>query len=173
MSLLTGVLQYEQLLQTFKESHKQLTSLKASSFNTADIRKDISSMEDEKDQLIKRVDRLKRKVPITDFLNALLFYVESSSILSLQVNFKFCLVSKLFSGWYTEPSIVGLHLLPNRGPDLACMTLQVALIQLLNTFTDTGIKGIFLMSCNVPHFLPLLVPNQWFFTTDQNFLYAT
>jgi len=37
-------------------------SLKASSFNTADIRKDISSMEDEKDQLIKRVDRLKRKV---------------------------------------------------------------------------------------------------------------
>jgi len=39
-----------------------LMSLKASSFNTADIRKDISSMEDEKDQLIKRVDRLKRKV---------------------------------------------------------------------------------------------------------------
>lgn len=38
--------------------------LKASSFNTADIRKDISSMEDEKDQLIKRVDRLKRKVLI-------------------------------------------------------------------------------------------------------------
>ena len=50
-------------------------SLKASSFNTADIRKDISSMEDEKDQLIKRVDRLKRKVHISDILNALLFSV--------------------------------------------------------------------------------------------------
>jgi len=56
------VWKYEQLLQSFKENHKQLMSLKASSFNTADIRKDISSMEDEKDQLIKRVDRLKRKV---------------------------------------------------------------------------------------------------------------
>jgi len=50
-------------------------SLKASSFNTADIRKDISSMEDEKDQLIKRVDRLKRKVQIAVSLNVLLFCV--------------------------------------------------------------------------------------------------
>jgi len=75
LSMATVVWQYEQLLQTFKESHKQLVSLKASSFNTADIRKDISSMEDEKDQLIKRVDRLKRKVHISDILNALLFSV--------------------------------------------------------------------------------------------------
>jgi intraflagellar transport protein 81 len=54
--------QYEQLLLSFKESHRQMTTLKASSFNTTDIKKDIASMEDEKDQLIKRVDRLKRKV---------------------------------------------------------------------------------------------------------------
>jgi len=75
LSMLAGVWQYEQLLQTFKDSHKQLMSLKASSFNTADIRKDISSMEDEKDQLIKRVDRLKRKVQIAVSLSVLLFFV--------------------------------------------------------------------------------------------------
>jgi intraflagellar transport protein 81 len=44
------------------ETHKQMVALKNSGFSTADIKKDIASMEDEKDQLIKRVDRLKRKV---------------------------------------------------------------------------------------------------------------
>jgi len=72
-------------------------SLKASSFNTADIRKDISSMEDEKDQLIKRVDRLKRKVVVVKSLDALLFCVAPVQFdHSMPVNFKFCLVSKVW-----------------------------------------------------------------------------
>ena len=57
--------QYEQLMRTFMESHKQLTALKSNGFSTADMKKDIAAMEDEKDQLIKRVDRLKRKVFIS------------------------------------------------------------------------------------------------------------
>lgn len=55
-------IQYEQLIRTFTENHKQLTALNSSGFNTADIKKDIASMEEEKDQLIKRVERLKKKV---------------------------------------------------------------------------------------------------------------
>jgi intraflagellar transport protein 81 len=50
------------MIDDFKEIHKQSETLRNSGFNTADIKKDISSMEDEKDQLIKRIDRLKRKV---------------------------------------------------------------------------------------------------------------
>ena len=49
-------------MQTFMETHKQLTALRKTGFSTSDIKKDIASMEDEKDQLIKRVDRLKKKV---------------------------------------------------------------------------------------------------------------
>lgn len=54
--------QYEELIENFKELHKQAETLKNSGYNTAEIRKDISNMEDEKEQLIKRVERLKRKV---------------------------------------------------------------------------------------------------------------
>lgn len=53
---------YEELIETFKELHKSSEGLKNSGYNTAEIRKDISNMEDEKEQLIKRVERLKRKV---------------------------------------------------------------------------------------------------------------
>ncbi|XP_052216960.1 intraflagellar transport protein 81 homolog isoform X2 [Dreissena polymorpha] len=54
--------QYEELIETFKELHKQAENLRTGGYNTGEIRKDISNMEDEKEQLIKRVDRLKRKV---------------------------------------------------------------------------------------------------------------
>ena len=46
----------------FKEIHKQSELLKTSGFNTSEIKKDIASMDDEKEQLTKRVERLKRKV---------------------------------------------------------------------------------------------------------------
>ena len=36
--------------------------MKNAGYNTSEIKKDISNMEDEKEQLIKRVERLKRKV---------------------------------------------------------------------------------------------------------------
>ena len=52
----------------FKESHKTHEALKNSGFNTTDIKKDISSMEEEREQLVKRIDRLKRKVSATNTL---------------------------------------------------------------------------------------------------------
>ncbi|XP_041356765.1 intraflagellar transport protein 81 homolog [Gigantopelta aegis] len=54
--------QYEELMDQFKDLHKQADNLKASGFNTTEIRKDISNMEDEKEQLLKRIERLRRKV---------------------------------------------------------------------------------------------------------------
>ena len=60
--------QYEELMETFKELHKQAETLKNSGFNTTEIRKDISNMEDEKEQLIKRIERLKRKVRKPDIV---------------------------------------------------------------------------------------------------------
>ncbi|KAM4617060.1 intraflagellar transport protein 81 homolog [Polymixia lowei] len=54
--------QYEELVDTFKTYHKECEQLKTSGFSTAEIRRDISAMEEEKDQLIKRVERLKKRV---------------------------------------------------------------------------------------------------------------
>ena len=54
--------QYEELMDQFKDLHKQAEKLRNSGFNTDEIRKDISNMEDEKEQLNKRIERLKRKV---------------------------------------------------------------------------------------------------------------
>ncbi|XP_073646170.1 intraflagellar transport protein 81 homolog isoform X2 [Tursiops truncatus] len=53
---------YEDLMEAFKTLHKECEQLKTSGFSTAEIRRDISAMEEEKDQLIKRVERLKKRV---------------------------------------------------------------------------------------------------------------
>uniref|UniRef100_A0A3P8RRC0 Intraflagellar transport protein 81 homolog n=1 Tax=Amphiprion percula TaxID=161767 RepID=A0A3P8RRC0_AMPPE len=45
-----------------KRYHKECEQLRTSGFSTAEIRRDISAMEEEKDQLIKRVERLKKRV---------------------------------------------------------------------------------------------------------------
>uniref|UniRef100_A0A3Q1FQA1 Intraflagellar transport protein 81 homolog n=1 Tax=Acanthochromis polyacanthus TaxID=80966 RepID=A0A3Q1FQA1_9TELE len=45
-----------------KTYHKECEQLRTSGFSTAEIRRDISAMEEEKDQLIKRVERLKKRV---------------------------------------------------------------------------------------------------------------
>ncbi|XP_041642411.1 intraflagellar transport protein 81 homolog [Cheilinus undulatus] len=54
--------QYEELVEGFKTYHKECEQLRSSGFSTAEIRRDIGSMEEEKDQLIKRVERLKKRV---------------------------------------------------------------------------------------------------------------
>ncbi|NXA03952.1 IFT81 protein, partial [Sapayoa aenigma] len=54
--------QYEELMEAFKNLHKEYEQLKTSGLSTAEIRRDISAMEEEKDQLVKRVERLKRRV---------------------------------------------------------------------------------------------------------------
>ncbi|NXF74698.1 IFT81 protein, partial [Sclerurus mexicanus] len=54
--------QYEELMEAFKNLHKEHEQLKTSGLSTAEIRRDISAMEEEKDQLVKRVERLKKRV---------------------------------------------------------------------------------------------------------------
>ncbi|XP_046904575.1 intraflagellar transport protein 81 homolog [Hypomesus transpacificus] len=54
--------QYEELVEVFKTYHKESVQLKISGFSTAEIRRDIGAMEEEKDQLIKRVERLRKRV---------------------------------------------------------------------------------------------------------------
>ena len=56
------IIQYEQLIDDFKLVHREVETLRNSGFSTGDIKKDITSMEEEKETLIRRVDRLKRKV---------------------------------------------------------------------------------------------------------------
>ena len=52
---------HEELIEQFKELHQTIEQQKASQFSVADVRKDIASMEEEKEQLIKRIERLKQK----------------------------------------------------------------------------------------------------------------
>lgn len=54
-------------MDQFKDLHKEAEGLKNAGYNTGEIKKDISNMEDEKEQLIKRVERLKRKVHNHDY----------------------------------------------------------------------------------------------------------
>ncbi|XP_043924583.1 intraflagellar transport protein 81 homolog [Protopterus annectens] len=54
--------QYEEMMERFKALHKECEQLKTSGFSTAALRKDINAMEEEKDQLVKRVERLKKRV---------------------------------------------------------------------------------------------------------------
>ena len=47
--------------ENFKELHKELDTLKSSGFSVSEIKKDISAMEEEKEQILRRIDRLKKK----------------------------------------------------------------------------------------------------------------
>lgn len=49
-------------MEEFKEYHKDYTALKADGLSSEEIRLDIQSMEQERDQITKRVDKLKKKV---------------------------------------------------------------------------------------------------------------
>lgn len=57
--------QYEELVEGFKKCHKECEQLRTSGFSTAEIRRDITAMEEEKEQLVKRVERLKKRVTST------------------------------------------------------------------------------------------------------------
>eukprot|EP00052_Salpingoeca_macrocollata_P012331 m.95536 g.95536 ORF g.95536 m.95536 type:complete len:674 (+) comp18432_c0_seq1:165-2186(+) len=52
---------YEEALEDFKTVHKQVEALRATGFSTANIKKDITQMEEEKEQLLKRIERMKKK----------------------------------------------------------------------------------------------------------------
>lgn len=50
-----------ELMEQFKELHMTVEQQRASKFSVAEVRKDIASMEEEKEQLIKRIERLKQR----------------------------------------------------------------------------------------------------------------
>eukprot|EP00051_Salpingoeca_urceolata_P027376 m.481226 g.481226 ORF g.481226 m.481226 type:complete len:669 (+) comp22084_c0_seq1:175-2181(+) len=52
---------YLAAIEEFKEVHKQLEGTKSGGLSAAEIKKDIANMEEEKEQLRRRIDRLKRK----------------------------------------------------------------------------------------------------------------
>lgn len=52
---------YEQLVEQFKELHKTVEQQRSSKFSVAEVRRDIKSMEEEKEQLTKRIEKLKNK----------------------------------------------------------------------------------------------------------------
>ena len=56
------LIQYEEVIQNFKETHKELEMIKSTGVSTSCVKKDINTMQNEKEQLIKRVDRQRRKV---------------------------------------------------------------------------------------------------------------
>ncbi|XP_020603042.1 intraflagellar transport protein 81 homolog [Orbicella faveolata] len=53
---------YLDLMEQFKELHKTVEQLRTSGLSTGEIKKDIVNMEDEKEQLQKRIDRMQKKV---------------------------------------------------------------------------------------------------------------
>ena len=54
--------QYEDLIEQFKNVHKECDAVKNSGYSTAELRKDIEEMEKEKEIVQKRIERMQRKV---------------------------------------------------------------------------------------------------------------
>lgn len=55
-------MKYLDLIEEFKESHKGSEEIKDSGFSAGEIKKDILSMEEEKEQLKKRLERVKKRI---------------------------------------------------------------------------------------------------------------
>ncbi|KAK7873068.1 hypothetical protein R5R35_000352 [Gryllus longicercus] len=54
--------QYEHLIEEFKALHKECEALKNSGYSTAELRADIETMEREKEIVLKKIERMQRKV---------------------------------------------------------------------------------------------------------------
>lgn len=52
---------YSELMDNFKEVHKEVEEFRKSEFSMSDIKRDITLMDTEKDQLSKRIDRLRKQ----------------------------------------------------------------------------------------------------------------
>ncbi|CAH8630420.1 unnamed protein product [Heterobilharzia americana] len=78
--------QYESIIENFKESHKKLDSLRDGGLTTAEIKKDISAMQDEKDQLFSRVERMKKKLEV---------FPTSYNMLEMAKNYQKSLIANL------------------------------------------------------------------------------
>ncbi|KAM3176758.1 hypothetical protein ACTXT7_005882 [Hymenolepis weldensis] len=54
--------EHEALIEAFKNTHKQLETIKHGSLSTCEVKNDITVMQEEKDQLLRRINRMKMKV---------------------------------------------------------------------------------------------------------------
>lgn len=54
--------QYENLMAEFKETHKNYDHLMTTQHTTADLKVEIEKMEEEKEQIVKRLERVKKRV---------------------------------------------------------------------------------------------------------------
>ena len=85
------------MVNQFKELHKVSETLKTSGFSTNEIRRDITQMEEEKEQILKRIERLKKRV--TQFFSL-------PKIIVIITIFQACVIcfwkgngTKVFSPW--------------------------------------------------------------------------
>jgi intraflagellar transport protein 81 len=60
------------LINQFKDIHKTYDNLISTQHTTADLKNDIEKMEEEKEQIIKRLERVKKRVDSVNNSNAML-----------------------------------------------------------------------------------------------------
>ncbi len=63
---------YENLIGQFKETHKSYDHLMSTQHTTADLKSEIEQMEEEKEQIIKRLERVKKRVDNVGNSNSML-----------------------------------------------------------------------------------------------------
>ncbi|MPC32900.1 Intraflagellar transport protein 81 [Portunus trituberculatus] len=63
---------YEELIDQFKSVHREYEALRTSGFSTAELRRDITAMEEERDLVLRRIERMKQKVEGTPNSDAML-----------------------------------------------------------------------------------------------------
>ncbi|XP_063876497.1 intraflagellar transport protein 81 homolog [Scylla paramamosain] len=63
---------YEELIDQFKNVHREYEALRTSGFSTAELRRDITAMEEERDLVLRRIERMKQKVEGTPNNDAML-----------------------------------------------------------------------------------------------------
>ena len=54
-------LKMEELMEQFKNVHRELQQLKVSGFSTAELKRDINAIEEERDLVTRRIERLRQK----------------------------------------------------------------------------------------------------------------
>jgi intraflagellar transport protein 81 len=69
--------QYEERIEQFKHTHKQLEEMKKKGFTTSEIRKDISAMEQEQESVSRKIEKLQRQVEGTPNIESILEVVRS------------------------------------------------------------------------------------------------
>ncbi|KAK3884798.1 hypothetical protein Pcinc_010945 [Petrolisthes cinctipes] len=55
-------MKYEELLERFKDIHRECEALRTSGFSTSELRRDITAMEEERDLVLRRIERTKQKI---------------------------------------------------------------------------------------------------------------